>query len=478
MKRLLGKALGILLSVSMMVSLVPGMAVFAATDETGGTEVEIEDDEIDPKAQEVIDMINSFPDLEDVTLDDYELIVVAAGKYDDLIKYDLQGQVENAFPEIEDMEEYLDEYAIYVWELVFDAYDEFYDSLEKIPDIDELTLDDENTVKAARDAFNKIPANLQKDFLDTDSYFYTEYYSILVSAEEKIADLKAEAEAAKAAEEKAAADKAKVDAVIKMIEDLPDPDKVTLDDYDAVYEAVEAYEDLEELGEGIDEALVEKLYADRIKVELLDLEDLISVSETLLSNYEDLLSADMITEIQDKIDAAKEVLNAEDPAIEDIWNAFDDLLFALYEANDIIWVHYTIVEGENAVYITNSDTGIKFRIRQEGIHDWAYDLFLDAGSVLLIDGEELPEGAAKTSQGSLIIEIMPDFLKTLSVGEHKLTVKFDNDVTMDLVFTVRAATDVPASGESVSAAVYVGIAMVVLAAAGFVVNKRMAKKES
>ena len=266
--------------------------------------------------------------------------------------------------------------------------------------------------------------------------------------------------------------------VIAMIEDLPDPDKVTLDDYDAVYEAIEAYEDLGELGEGIDEALVEKLYADRIKVELLDLEDLISVSETLLSNYENLLSADMITEFQDKIDAANEVLNAEDPAIEDIWNAFDDLLFAMYQANDIIWVHYTIVEGENAVYITNSDTGIKFRIRQEGIHDWAYELFLDAGAVILIDGEELPEGAAKTSKGSLIIEIMPDFLKTLSVGEHKLTVKFDNDVTLDLVFTVRAATDVPASGESVSAAVYVGIAMVVLAAAGFVVNKRISKKES
>ena len=118
------------------------------------------------------------------------------------------------------------------------------------------------------------------------------------------------------------------------------------------------------------------------------------------------------------------------------------------------------------------------RIRQEGIFDFAYELFCDAGKTITIDGEEFPEGAANFSKGSLIIEIMPDFLKTLSKGEHTLKVVFDNGVTMEIKFTIRDAADVPASGESISSTLYVGAAMLLLAGAGFVVSKRLARKES
>ena len=100
MKRLLGKALGILLSVTMMVSLVPGMAVFAATDETGGSEVE---DEVDEDAQAVIDNIKSFPAIEDLTLDDFDLVEGTWYAYIYDLDEPLQVQVQNAFPEIESM---------------------------------------------------------------------------------------------------------------------------------------------------------------------------------------------------------------------------------------------------------------------------------------------------------------------------------------------------------------------------------------
>ena len=252
--------------------------------------------------------------------------------------------------------------------------------------------------------------------------------------------------------------------------------------YDAIeaqiYEAIDAFYDLEELTSEVGEEYVNKLFEDRYIVELLDLEDSIALAELLLDNYSDLLSEDLISALETALEAANEVLDTEEPDVDDIIDANIDLIDAIWEANDVVWKNFTIIEGADAVYIVDSESGLTFRIRQEGIKDWAYELFIDAGAVILIDGEELPEGAANTSKGSLIIEVLPDFLKTLSVGEHKLTVKFDNDVTMDLVFTVRSAAEVPASGESVSPAVYVGIAMVLLAGAGFVVNKKLGKKES
>ena len=63
MKRFMGKALGMVLSVSMMVSFVPGMTVFAATDDGTGQNVgEIgEVMELPEDVQDVIDMIEALP---------------------------------------------------------------------------------------------------------------------------------------------------------------------------------------------------------------------------------------------------------------------------------------------------------------------------------------------------------------------------------------------------------------------------------
>ena len=463
MKRLLGKALGILLSVTMMVSLVPGMAVFAATDEGGDAEVDVTDEKAgDEEAAAVIELIKSLPDVDEVTIDDYDLICDAVDGFYDLEEAS-QVTVMRAFPEIEDWDAFFAEYLNPLWDILEDTYDEYLDALDEIPDVDKLTLDDESKVKAARDIFDKFPEDIQEELMYEDE----ENYNILVAAEKKIAELK-----------KVADDAAKVAEVEDLIKALPDPDDVELEDMYQIYEAIDAFYDLEELTSEVGEEYVNKLFEDRYIVELLDLEDSIALAELLLDNYSDLLSEDLISALETALEAANEVLDAEEPDVDDIIDANIDLIDAIWDANYVVWKNFTIIEGADAVYIVDSESGLTFRIRQEGIKDWAYELFLDAGAVILIDGEELPEGAANTSKGSLIIEVLPDFLKTLSVGEHKLTVKFDNDVTMDLVFTVRSAAEVPASGESVSPAVYVGIAMVLLAGAGFVVNKKLGKKES
>lgn len=465
MKRFIGKALGIVLSVIMMVSMVPSMAVFAADSETPG---EATGDVVLPEeVQNVIDMIKALPSIDDFTLDDYDAVGHATNAFNDLDEAEMSSVAKALGLEDSDaVIDFLYEYEEKHISLLGAAVEEAVKLIDAIPE--DLTLENADDVAAAREAYNKLLAyGIQSRVSNYDK---------LVAAEKKLEKLKAEEEKAKAEEEQAKA----VDAVIKMINDLPDPEDLEYAHVSEVYNAYYAYLELtEEQQAKISEELVKKLNACRYVAELLNLADTVEAVQFLLDNYTDYLSEELISEMNENLDNAKKVLDMDSPTLEEVEDAYHALLESFWAANEIIGMHFTVVDGaDGIVWLTNSDSGLTIRIKQEGYDDYAYELFLDAGEVLLIDGEEFPEGVAKTSKGSLIIEIIPDFLKTLSVGDHKLTVKFDNGVTMDLVITIKDAADVPASGESVSATAYIGIVMVVLAAACFVVNKRLAKKES
>lgn len=460
MKRFMGKALGMVLSVSMMVSFVPGMTVFAATDDGTGQNVgEIgEVMELPEDVQDVIDQIEAFPSLDDLKLSDKQTIDDA---YSAFLELDEGGQsIVCEYFDVDDIDNYFTNYFYKLNGLCNEAILEVEKLIEAIPE--NPTLDDEDTVKKAREAYDALPDDLKE---------YVENYKDLESAEKKI-------EALKDAAEKDAANKAQVNLVIDMIKALPDPEKVIYDNYYDIQAAYDAYLGLGELKDNVGEELVDKLFADLLAAELLDLEDTVSIAEKFLDQYTGYLTDDQIAALKDGLEGANAVLAKESPEYDEVREANVTLIMAILDADEVISLHFTITEGEDIVWLTNSDKSITIRIRQEGIYDWAYELFCDAGKTITIDGEALPEGAADFSKGSLIIEIMPDFLKTLSKGEHTLKVVFDNGVTMEIKFTIRDAADVPASGESISSALYIGAAMLLLAGAGFVVSKRLAKKES
>ena len=460
MKRFMGKALGMVLSVSMMVSFVPGMTVFAATDDGTGQNVgEIgEVMELPEDVQDVIDQIEAFPSLDDLKLSDKQTIDDA---YSAFLELDEGGQsIVCEYFDVDDIDDYFTNYFYKLNGLCNEAILEVEKLIEAIPE--NPTLDDEDTVKKAREAYDALPDDLKE---------YVENYKDLESAEKKI-------EALKDAAEKDAANKAQVNLVIDMIKALPDPENVIYDNYNDIQAAYNAYIDLGELKDNVGKELVDKLFADLLAAELLDLEDTVSIAEKFLDQYTGYLTDDQIAALKDGLEGANAVLAKESPEYDEVREANVTLIMAILDADEVISLHFTITEGEDIVWLTNSDKSITIRIRQEGIFDWAYELFCDAGKTITIDGEALPEGAADFSKGSLIIEIMPDFLKTLSKGEHTLKVVFDNGVTMEIKFTIRDAADVPASGESISSALYIGAAMLLLAGAGFVVSKRLAKKES
>ncbi len=510
MKRLIGKALGIMLSVTIMVSIVPGMAVLAAEDIGNGEAASEADEEAEYSVDDVIELIKALPDPDDVTLEDREAFDEAYEAYLSLnetgwaaIDNNDETLYEKLFGVKEHLEELDQQEAKKVSELIdaigevtftdesktaitnarnaynalsdeqrryvdnfndLIAAEEEYSALEienvislidKLPDPSKITLNDKDAVENASEAFHNLNQVQQKEVTNSDK---------LIACEEAIAKLEDEAEAKE---------------VKAMIEALPDPEKVTLDDYYNILDAWDAYFELNDAQwEIIGDDLFDKLFKDMYFVELLDLQDTVDRADKLIDECSDYISEEKMQVLSEALEAAKKILDADEKSLIEIEEANEELIDALWDANLDVWTHFDIVEGASIVWLTGSDTSVKIRIKQIGLVDWSYDLFLDAGSVLLVDGEELPEGAALTSRGSLIIEIIPDFLKTLSVGEHKLTVKFDNDVTMDIVFTIRNAADVPASGESVSPAAYVGLAMVLLAGAGFVVNKKLGKKES
>ena len=64
-----------------------------------------------------------------------------------------------------------------------------------------------------------------------------------------------------------------------------------------------------------------------------------------------------------------------------------------------------------------------------------------------VDGKAVPEKDASgkanyiAKAGSVIIDLQPDYLKTLSVGEHKLTVMFDDAEPIETSFTIKEAPD-------------------------------------
>ena len=94
-------------------------------------------------------------------------------------------------------------------------------------------------------------------------------------------------------------------------------------------------------------------------------------------------------------------------------------------------VVYNIIEGANGTWTQNSDGTLT--VRADGVFSKFKGVEVDGK--LLIAGKDY---TAKS--GSTIVTLSKDYLATLSVGTHKLTVLF-NDGSCETNFTVKAASD-------------------------------------
>lgn len=121
--------------------------------------------------------------------------------------------------------------------------------------------------------------------------------------------------------------------------------------------------------------------------------------------------------------------------------------------------------------------------------DGAYKSFENAGNKIEMDGEAVDPGNFTYEEGSLIITLKPEYLKTLDEGTHILTVSFDSDIKVDLKFTIEGeapspsgggsggTTPIPATGESVSTASIAGVVFILLAGVALGAAKKIKKSE-
>ena len=116
MKHLISKITGIIVSIGLILNFVPGLTVYA--------------DNVDPDVQNVINLIEALPEIEDITVSDFDDISQAVGEYEDLDE-DQKDLVTN----LDKLDAILD--------YVIDAFDNAYSVMLMIEDIDEVEYTEE-----------------------------------------------------------------------------------------------------------------------------------------------------------------------------------------------------------------------------------------------------------------------------------------------------------------------------------------------
>lgn len=382
----------------------------------------------------VQDKIDDLPDVDDVTEGDRDVIEAARAAYEGLSDKD---------------KELIDIKKLNAVEIQIDK-NKAAEVMKLIDAIGDVELTDEciEKINAAIDAYDALTDKQQSYVENVDDMYAAEdkYYSVLRESVQK--------------------------KVLDKINALPAADKLTIANYYDVYDA--AYEFNEILTEkeqaGFDTTAKKKLDEAVKAMYSLALE----AGEQLLSDYGADLEEETYNELKKVVDAAAAMVEAgKMPS----YDEFIDLLWPVFYASFELYDIYKVIEGADAVWTAGSTDSIIIRILQAGIKDKAFDntfvSFEYAGSKIYIDGELTDSKFITAEEGSVIITIMPEFLKTLSTGEHTISVLFDNDVTVTSKFTIKPAASVPASGESVSHYVILGISAVLLAGAVLTLRKHM-----
>ena len=143
---------------------------------------------------------------------------------------------------------------------------------------------------------------------------------------------------------------------------------------------------------------------------------------------------------------------------------------------------YTATDGEHTIG-DGKDTDVT--VKREPDDSKTYDLYTGAQ----MDGKALPEGSHTTAKGSLVMTLKAAYLDTLSVGDHKLTIAFeDGSATATIKVKEAAPTATPAptaaptptpkpkpvprTGDSADLALWLGLILLgLLGIGGFAVMK-------
>lgn len=109
-------------------------------------------------------------------------------------------------------------------------------------------------------------------------------------------------------------------------------------------------------------------------------------------------------------------------------------------------ISYINTEGAGGTWTKGGDSGLTFRFSRSVDDEETFGHFTG----VLVDGKELDSSNYTAKDGSVIIDLKPAYMETLSAGEHTLTALFDDGNAVEAKFTVeeKKAEEDPAKDKS------------------------------
>jgi hypothetical protein len=98
---------------------------------------------------------------------------------------------------------------------------------------------------------------------------------------------------------------------------------------------------------------------------------------------------------------------------------------------------YRFVEGDDSFWIKGSEEPLRFVVKRSEDDASTFAHFTG----IEVDGEAVAENAYTAEAGSVVLDLQPAYLESLSEDTHALTVQFD-DGTAEGAFTIAEAEDV------------------------------------
>ena len=150
----------------------------------------------------------------------------------------------------------------------------------------------------------------------------------------------------------------------------------------------------------------------------------------------------------------------------------DDTVTYIYVAQYTQYDKYVLTEGAEGQYVLGSGVPLEFVFQPvAGDDPSAIDHFTGAS----VDDDDLTEGTDYTVKaGSVVLDLLPEYLDSLSAGNHTLKVQFDGrfDVDVDINIVVPADPN-PKTGVGSNMRLYAGILIIAaLAAFGLIAYRR------
>ena len=234
--------------------------------------------------------------------------------------------------------------------------------------------------------------------------------------------------------------------------------------YQAGIQRLKDYED--NLTEDETKELEKQLETVKDALDSIDKAEKASDAVEKLPSPEDVKRADgeEVNRVKDMVDDLTE--NEKSMLGKEASDKLDELLERIAELERISHAP-SIIEGAGQKWNADSDVDARFRSNAE------FDEFVR----VLVDNAELDAVHYRVYEGSTVVELQADYLKTLSVGEHTLSVVSQNG-RADTTFTMARTPEKPVTNDSGSVLLWMALLFVsggVLTGTALITKK---KKES